>query len=129
MSEQISTVEELDALPEGSVLLKFGDFEATNTPGIAWQKDHWGRWHSMDGARSSAWLVDLAPFTVLWPLPDAPAPSDDEREAARRALTGALVNAGNYPPKVTPHILGQDMAPLIDKAADAILAAGFRRAR
>ena len=38
-----------------------------------------------------------------------------------------LSNAINYPSKVQPHILGQDMGPLISEVAEAILKAGYFR--
>jgi len=48
-----------------------------------------------------------------------------EREALRAAIGGVLVNATNYPDRVAPRILGEDMGPLIDRTVDALLAAGF----
>lgn len=42
------------------------------------------------------------------------------REAVRGEVASVLVNAGNYPSKVTPHILGQNMQPLIDQVAAAL---------
>jgi len=48
--------------------------------------------------------------------------SDDEyTPTLRGALSNALCNASNFPPKAAPHILGQDMTPLIDATVDAIL--------
>lgn len=44
-------------------------------------------------------------------------------EAVRVAVGRVLVNAANFPAKVGPHILGQDMAPLIDKVTESVVAA------
>lgn len=52
---------------------------------------------------------------------------EPEREALRGAVGGVLCNAKNFPEKAAVRILGQDMGPLIDRTADAILAAGYRR--
>lgn len=52
-----------------------------------------------------------------------PAAIDGEmREAIRIAIGGVLCNASNFPAKVTPHILGQDMGPLIGRTAAAVIA-------
>jgi hypothetical protein len=54
-----------------------------------------------------------------------PAPVDltPEDRRLRNAIANVLVNGSNYPPKVTPRILGQDMTPLIDKVFEAVNAA------
>ena len=44
------------------------------------------------------------------------------REALRGALSNVLCNAMNYPPAVRTRVLGQDMTPLLDGTADAIVA-------
>lgn len=44
-----------------------------------------------------------------------------DRETLRIAVMRILRNATNYPEKVQPHILGQNMAPLCDKVVDSIL--------
>lgn len=54
-------------------------------------------------------------------------PTDDEREAMRRAVASVLWNAGNYPETVQARLLGQSVAPLVAKVTDALHAAGFRR--
>lgn len=50
-----------------------------------------------------------------------------ERDVLRGKLANVLSNAINYPSKVQPHILGQDMGPLISEVAEAIRKAGFTR--
>jgi hypothetical protein len=49
----------------------------------------------------------------------------EEDHLLRGALVNVLSNASNYPEKVQPRLLGQDMGPLIEKVADAIVAAGY----
>jgi hypothetical protein len=44
-----------------------------------------------------------------------------DREAVRSAVGSVLVNASNYPAKVSFRMLGLDLGPLIDKTTDAIL--------
>jgi hypothetical protein len=39
----------------------------------------------------------------------------------RGALSNALCNASNFPRRVQPYLLGQDMGPLLDATTDAIL--------
>lgn len=56
---------------------------------------------------------DLTPSETLNPLADV----------IRRALGEVLWNASNYPDRVQPYILGQNTAPLRDKATDAVMAA------
>lgn len=43
----------------------------------------------------------------------------DIREEIARAAGPVLWNAGNYPRKAQPHMLGQDTAPLRDLVVDA----------
>jgi hypothetical protein len=47
-----------------------------------------------------------------------------DEDAIRRAVAPVLVNATNYPDRVTPHILGQDMTPLIEKVVARVMRAG-----
>lgn len=47
-------------------------------------------------------------------------PRDHQR--LRNAIANVLVNGSNYPPKVTPRILRQDMTPLIDTVLAAVVA-------
>jgi hypothetical protein len=50
-------------------------------------------------------------------------PVQVEVTAVRNAIANVLVNASNHPKKVTSHLLGQDMTPLIDKVTGAVVAA------
>ena len=51
----------------------------------------------------------------------------------RKELTGTLANticnASNYPKRAQPHLLGSDMSHVINKTADTLLAAGYRKPR
>jgi len=47
--------------------------------------------------------------------------NNTDREAVRSAVGTVLVNASNYPAKVSFRMLGLDLGPLIDKTTDAIL--------
>ena len=47
--------------------------------------------------------------------------------ALTTAVQSVLWNASNYPRRVQPYILGESVAPLSGKVADAILAAGYRK--
>jgi hypothetical protein len=47
---------------------------------------------------------------------------DAERKRIRGALTNVLCNAMNFPKQATPHLLGRDMTPVIEKATDAVMA-------
>ncbi|MFF3029129.1 hypothetical protein [Microbacterium sp. NPDC057944] len=57
---------------------------------------------------------------------EAHTPTNDEREALRRAIASVLWNAGNYPDRVQAALLGQSVAPLVMLVHDAVLAVGFR---
>lgn len=52
---------------------------------------------------------------------------------ARKELQGTLANtmcnASNYPKRAQAHLLGSDMSHVINKTADAVLAAGYRKPR
>lgn len=52
-----------------------------------------------------------------------------ERDDLRGTLANTICNASNYPPKATPYLLGGDMSEVLDRTADAILAAGYRKPR
>jgi len=53
--------------------------------------------------------------------------TSDIREEIEAAIRSVLWNASNYPKKVQPSVLGQDIRPLVEKAADAILASPLLR--
>lgn len=48
--------------------------------------------------------------------------ADTSREALIGKLANVLCNAMNFPPKVAPHILGQNMMPLMSLVADVVIA-------
>lgn len=52
----------------------------------------------------------------------------EPRDELRTAIGAVLFNASNFPEKVQTRLLGQDMAPLIDKVTAAVRAAGYRKA-
>ncbi|MDL5351138.1 hypothetical protein [Microbacterium sp. zg-YB36] len=52
----------------------------------------------------------------------------EPRDELRTAIGAVLVNAFNFPERVQARLLGQDMAPLIDKVTAAVRAAGFEKA-
>lgn len=52
-----------------------------------------------------------------------------ERDELGGVLSNTVCNASNYARPVQPHILGSDMSVVLDKTADAILAAGYRKPR
>lgn len=49
-------------------------------------------------------------------------PHGTDRAALRKAVQPVLWNASNYPRKAQPHILGQDITPLVDQVTDAVFA-------
>jgi hypothetical protein len=51
---------------------------------------------------------------------------NSEHDALHSAIGGVLFNVMNFPEKVQARLLGQDMGPLREKLADAVLAAGYR---
>jgi hypothetical protein len=51
----------------------------------------------------------------------------EDYAALDRAIGAVLFNASNFPERVQSRLLGQNMRPLNEKLADAVLAAGFRR--
>ena len=82
---EITTVEELDALPVGSILR-----DSRGEP--VWRSERWG-WRAGNGVRDvepKLVIEDGAPLTLLHPLPDAPSPSVGDREALARVMAGAV---------------------------------------
>lgn len=51
------------------------------------------------------------------------------RDELRGTLSNTICNASNYTKRAQPHLLGSDMSVVLDKTADAILAAGYRKPR
>jgi hypothetical protein len=51
----------------------------------------------------------------------------EDYAALDRAIGSVLFNVSNFPERAQARLLGQNMRPLNEKLADAILAAGFRR--
>jgi len=49
------------------------------------------------------------------------------RDELRGTLSNTICNASFYPQRAQPHLLGGDMSEVLDRAADAILAAGYRK--
>lgn len=43
------------------------------------------------------------------------------KDDIREAVAPAVVNASNYPKRVQPYILGQDMSPLIEKIVERVM--------
>lgn len=50
-----------------------------------------------------------------------------ERDELRGTLSNTICNASNYTKRAQPYLLGSDMSVVLDKTADAILAAGYRK--
>ena len=48
------------------------------------------------------------------------------RDELRGTLSNTICNASFYPPKAQVHLLGGDMSAVLEKTADAIIAAGFK---
>ncbi|TFD41735.1 hypothetical protein E3T37_03525 [Cryobacterium sp. TMT2-10] len=78
-----------------------------------------GRQSGRSTVRALAGLADA--------LRNPPVTGAPERAALRGVVGGVQCNASNYPDRVAPRTLGQDMGPLIDRTTDAILADGYRR--
>ena len=51
------------------------------------------------------------------------------RDELRGTLSNTICNASNYAKRAQPLLLGSDMSGVLDKTADAILAAGYRKPR
>ncbi len=52
-----------------------------------------------------------------------------ERDELRGTLSNTICNASNYTKRAQPHLMGSDMSTVLDKTADAILAAGYSKPR
>jgi hypothetical protein len=50
-----------------------------------------------------------------------------ERDELRGALSNTICNASFYPKRAQPYLLGGDMSEVLDRTADALLAAGYRK--
>lgn len=50
-----------------------------------------------------------------------------ERKELTGTLANTICNASNYPKRAQPHLLGSDMSHVINKTADSLLAAGYRK--
>lgn len=50
-----------------------------------------------------------------------------ERDELRGALSNTLCNASFYPERARPYLLGGDMSEVLDRAADSLIAAGYRK--
>lgn len=53
--------------------------------------------------------------------------SEAERDELRGALANTICNATNYPRRAQPYLLGGDMSTVLNKTADALLAAGYHK--
>lgn len=49
------------------------------------------------------------------------------RDELRGTLSNIICNASNYTRRAQPYLLGSDMSTVLNKTADAILAAGYRK--
>ena len=52
-----------------------------------------------------------------------------ERDELRGTISNIICNASNYTRRAQPYLLGSDMSDVLDKTADAILAAGYSKPR
>jgi hypothetical protein len=52
-----------------------------------------------------------------------------DRDELRGTLANTICNASLYAKRAQPHLLGSDMSEVLDRTADAILAAGYRKPR
>lgn len=50
-----------------------------------------------------------------------------ERDELRGTLSNTVCNVSFYSERVQSHLLGSDMSRVLDKTADALLAAGYRK--
>lgn len=53
----------------------------------------------------------------------------NERDQLRGTLANTICNASLYARRAQPYLLGSDMSDVLDKTADAIVAAGYRKPR
>lgn len=51
------------------------------------------------------------------------------RDELRGTVSNTVCNASNYTKRAQPYLLGSDMSAVLDKTADALLAAGYRKPR
>ena len=49
------------------------------------------------------------------------------RDELRGTLSNVICNASNYTKRAQPYLLGSDMSVVLDKASDALIAAGYRK--
>ena len=112
MTEKITTAEELDALPVGSVVL-----DRDNT---AWQKVEGGAWVAPDDLDEGWPSEDLSEERPRFLYrPDAPAPSTEDRESLAEFLFWRWRE--DHPGSLTWESFGQPKALFYDQA-DAALA-------
>ena len=52
-----------------------------------------------------------------------------ERDELRGTVSNVVCNVSFYPERAQPYLLGGNMSGVLDRAADAILAAGYRKPR
>ena len=50
-----------------------------------------------------------------------------DRDELLGALSNTICNVFNYPERAAPYLLGGDMSRVLEKTADALLAAGYRK--
>lgn len=50
-----------------------------------------------------------------------------ERDELRGTLANTICNASFYPDRALPYLLGGDMSTVLNKTADALLEAGYRK--
>jgi hypothetical protein len=55
--------------------------------------------------------------------------NDPARDDLRGTLANTICNASLYAKRAQPYLLGSDMSEVLDRTADAILAAGYRKPR
>lgn len=54
---------------------------------------------------------------------------EEEREELRGTLCNSICNVSLYTKRAQPYLLGGDMSAVLDKTADNVLAAGYRKPR
>lgn len=90
MSEQITTAEEMDALPVGSVVLSEAYRRDTNDVRYrcAFQRLYDGAWYRGGRFRDTE-VAYILPAVILH-RPDAPAPTDEDRDALAADLAASV---------------------------------------